>query len=29
MTYTSPKLLTFEDFIRQYGDNPRYELMGF
>jgi Uma2 family endonuclease len=27
MTYTSPKLLTFEDFISQYGDNPRYELI--
>jgi hypothetical protein len=27
MTYTSPKLLTFEEFISQYGDNPRYELI--
>jgi Uma2 family endonuclease len=27
MTYTSPKLLTFDDFISQYGDNPRYELI--
>ncbi|MEC4813391.1 MAG: Uma2 family endonuclease [Scytonema sp. PMC 1069.18] len=27
MTYTSPKLLTFEQFIAEYGDNPRYELI--
>ncbi|MCC5641523.1 Uma2 family endonuclease [Nostoc sp. CHAB 5824] len=27
MTYTSPKLLTFEEFIIQYGDNTRYELI--
>lgn len=27
MIYTSPKLLTFETFIEQYGDNPRYELI--
>jgi len=27
MTYTSPKLLTFEAFIEQYGDNPLYELI--
>jgi Uma2 family endonuclease len=27
MSYTSPKLLTFEAFIEQYGDNPRYELI--
>jgi Uma2 family endonuclease len=27
MTYTPPKLLTFEEFITQYGDNPRYELI--
>lgn len=27
MTYTSPKLLTFEAFIEQYGDNPRYEFI--
>lgn len=27
MTYTSPKLLTFEDFLQQYGDDPRYELI--
>jgi len=27
MIYTSPKLLTFEAFIEQYGDNPRYELI--
>lgn len=26
MTYTSQKLLTFETFIAQYGDRPRYEL---
>ncbi|MCL1472759.1 Uma2 family endonuclease [Argonema antarcticum] len=26
MVYTTPKLLTFETFIAQYGDNPRYEL---
>ncbi|MEH2045619.1 Uma2 family endonuclease [Nostoc sp.] len=26
MTYISPKTLTFEDFISQYQDNPRYEL---
>jgi Uma2 family endonuclease len=26
MTHTPLKLLTFEDFIEQYGDNPRYEL---
>jgi Uma2 family endonuclease len=26
MTYTT-KLLTFEEFITQYGDNPRYELI--
>jgi Uma2 family endonuclease len=28
MTYTPPKLLTFEEFLRQYGDDPRYELIG-
>lgn len=27
MTYTPPKLLTFEEFIAQYGDNTRYELI--
>ncbi len=26
MIYTPPKLLTFEDFLRDYGDNPSYEL---
>ena len=26
MTYTPQKLLTFETFITQYSDNPRYEL---
>jgi Uma2 family endonuclease len=27
MTYTPSKLLSFEDFIIQYGDNTRYELI--
>jgi Uma2 family endonuclease len=27
MTYTISKTLTFEDFLKQYGDNPRYELI--
>ncbi|MEG4507637.1 Uma2 family endonuclease [Microcoleus sp. F6_B4] len=27
MTYTTPKLLSFEEFIAQYGDNTRYELI--
>ncbi|MGB3756313.1 MAG: Uma2 family endonuclease [Rivularia sp. (in: cyanobacteria)] len=27
MTYTPPKLLTFEQFITEYGDNARYELI--
>jgi Uma2 family endonuclease len=27
MTYTSSKLLTFEEFIARYGDNGRYELI--
>ena len=27
MIYTPPKLLTFQTFIEQYGDNPRYELI--
>ncbi|MBR8839844.1 MAG: Uma2 family endonuclease [Stigonema ocellatum SAG 48.90 = DSM 106950] len=27
MTYTPPKLLTFEQFLTEYGDNPRYELI--
>ncbi len=27
MTYTSQKLLTFEEFLQQYGDEPRYELI--
>ena len=27
MTYTSTKVFTFDDFIDQYGDNPRYELI--
>jgi Uma2 family endonuclease len=26
MTYTSTKIITFEDFLAQYGDHPRYEL---
>jgi Uma2 family endonuclease len=26
MTYAPSTLLAFEDFIAQYGDNPRYEL---
>jgi len=26
MTYTAQKLLTFETFLAEYGDNPRYEL---
>lgn len=26
MTYAASKLLTFEDFLTQYRDNPRYEL---
>lgn len=26
MTYISPKSLTFENFLSQYRDNPRYEL---
>jgi Uma2 family endonuclease len=26
MTYTLPQLLSFEDFLAQYGNNPRYEL---
>lgn len=26
MTYTTQKSLTFETFLAQYGDNPRYEL---
>ncbi len=26
MAYTSSKPITFEDFLVQYGDNPRYEL---
>lgn len=26
MTYTAQKLLTFETFLAQYCDNPRYEL---
>ncbi|WP_449417133.1 Uma2 family endonuclease [Phormidium nigroviride] len=26
MTYTGQKLLTFETFLAQYSDNPRYEL---
>lgn len=26
MTYTTAKILAFEDFLAQYGDNPRYEL---
>ena len=25
MTYISAKTLTFEEFVTQYGDNPRYE----
>ncbi|MGK7876569.1 MAG: Uma2 family endonuclease [Xenococcaceae cyanobacterium] len=27
MTYTSTKTLTFDEFIAQYGDDPRYELI--
>jgi hypothetical protein len=27
MTYTSTQILTFDEFIIQYGDNPRYELI--
>lgn len=27
MTYTTPKLFTFEQFLAEYGDNPRYELI--
>lgn len=27
MTYTPPKLLTLEQFIAEYGDNPCYELI--
>jgi len=27
MIYTPPKLLNFEEFIAQYGDNTRYELI--
>jgi Uma2 family endonuclease len=27
MTYTTTKVLTFDEFIIQYGDNPRYELI--
>lgn len=27
MTYTSAKTLTFDEFIAQYGDDPRYELI--
>ncbi|ELR99877.1 Uma2 family endonuclease [Gloeocapsa sp. PCC 73106] len=27
MTYTPPKLLTFEQFITEYGDNARYEMI--
>ena len=27
MTYTPSKFLTFDQFIAEYGDNPRYELI--
>ncbi len=27
MTYSPPKLFTFDEFLRQYGDDPRYELI--
>ncbi len=27
MAYALPKLLSFEDFLSQYGDDPRYELI--
>ncbi|MBW4562758.1 MAG: Uma2 family endonuclease [Mojavia pulchra JT2-VF2] len=27
MTYTPPQLFTFEQFLAEYGDNPRYELI--
>jgi Uma2 family endonuclease len=26
MTYTPSRFLTFDEFLNQYGDNPRYEL---
>lgn len=26
MTYTSTKILTFDEFIAHYGDDARYEL---
>ncbi len=26
MTYTLSPLLSFEEFLAQYGNNPRYEL---
>jgi Uma2 family endonuclease len=26
MAYTLPQLLSFEEFLAQYGNNPRYEL---
>jgi Uma2 family endonuclease len=27
MTYSPPKILTFDEFLRQYGDDPHYELI--
>jgi Uma2 family endonuclease len=27
MTYSPTKTLTFDEFIAQYGDDPRYELI--
>jgi hypothetical protein len=27
MTYATSKLLSLEDFLSQYGDSPRYELI--
>jgi Uma2 family endonuclease len=27
MTYSPPKLFSFDEFLRQYGDDPRYELI--
>ncbi|MBD2775342.1 Uma2 family endonuclease [Iningainema sp. BLCCT55] len=27
MIQTTPKLITFDEFITQYGDNERYELI--
>lgn len=27
MTYSPPKILTFDEFVANFGDNPRYELI--